>query len=77
MTTSTYKCYTIKTVGISRYIYRPGQILPQRKAPQNSTLVTVSGTDLISIGYAPGYAQSMAAAKRWINKDIINKRRTK
>lgn len=70
MTTTTYKSYTIKTVGISRYIYRPGQIVPQRKAPENATLVTVAGTDLLSVGYAPGYAQSMAAAKRWINEDI-------
>lgn len=70
MTTTTYKGYTIKTVGISRHIYRPGQIMPQRLAPQNTPLVTVDSTDLVSIGYAPGYAQSMAAAKRWINEDI-------
>lgn len=49
MTISTYKKYTIETVGISRYIYRPGASLSN---------------------YAPGYEQSLAAAKRWINEDI-------
>lgn len=54
MTLSTYKGYTIETVGISQYIYRPGHQLTERNERN----------------YAPGYAQSMAAAKRWINEDI-------
>jgi hypothetical protein len=52
MTTTTYKGYTVRTVGLSQYIYRPGTFTP--------------GTKL----YPPGYAQSMAAAKRWINEDL-------
>jgi hypothetical protein len=51
MTLSKYKGYTIRTVGISQYIYRPGVVMP-------------------TTTYPPGYAQSMAAAKRWINEDL-------
>jgi len=51
MTLNRYKGYTIRTVGISHYIYRPGTSLPTTQ-------------------YPPGYAQSMAAAKRWVNADI-------
>jgi len=52
MTTTKYKGYTIKNVGISQYIYRP-----------NNPIV-----DRFSV--SDGYAQSLAAAKRWINADI-------
>lgn len=50
MTTATYKAYTIRTVGLSHYIYRPGvHPIP---------------------GDSDGYAQSLAATKRWINEDV-------
>lgn len=52
MTTTTYKGYTIKTVGISRHVYRP------------------ETTERCGYQFSDGYAQSMAAAKRWINEDI-------
>jgi hypothetical protein len=54
----TYKGFTIKTVGISRYIYRPGQY--------------DSGAEKVWRANNPvaGYAQSMEAAKRWINAQI-------
>lgn len=52
-TTIIYKGYIIRTVGISRYIYRPGN---------QGILSTIASAD--------GYAQSMTAAKNWINEDI-------
>lgn len=30
MDTSFYKCYSILTVGLSRYVFRPGQVVPLR-----------------------------------------------
>lgn len=53
-----YKGYTIRSVGLSHYIYRPGQAIPGD--PENYA--------------APGYAQSMAAARRWVNADLQKKR---
>lgn len=55
MTTTTYKGYTIKTAGISHYIYR--------NAPKVLT-------KNILFACCDGYTQSMVAARRWINKDI-------
>lgn len=60
MSTSTYKGFTIRTVGISRYIYRPGQYDSDSSADRSRSDITA----------AAGYAQSMEAAKRWINAQI-------
>lgn len=59
MSTSTYKGFTIRTVGISRYIYRPGQY-------DSGAAEKVWSAD----NPAAGYAQSMEAAKRWINEQL-------
>lgn len=49
-----FKGYTIRVVGLSHYIFRPGQVVPERRS---------------SLASAAGYAQSMAASKRWIRGD--------
>lgn len=58
MTTKTYKSYTIQIVGLSHHIFRPGEF---HNGPQQSREDNL---------YAPGFAMSMAEAKRWINTDI-------
>lgn len=55
MTVTIYKGYSIKTVGISQYIYRD---LPKVL------------TKNILFACCDGYEQSMFAAKRWINADL-------
>lgn len=58
MTTTTYKGYTIVNVGISQYIYRPGRI-------------TRKDIGKLPAGLSDGYEQSLTAAKRWVNKDLV------
>lgn len=55
MTTTTYKGYKIRITGLSHEIFRPGQ-----------DTLDFEGKEVMS----PGFEQSMAAAKRWINQDI-------
>lgn len=55
MTITYYKGYSIKTVGISQYIYR---VMPKVLTPN------------ILFAVSDGYEQSMSAAKRWINADL-------
>jgi hypothetical protein len=56
MTTSTYKGYTIVRVGLSHHVYRPG-----RESFDTVKNLPASQDDCL--------AQSMAAAKRWIDQD--------
>lgn len=55
MTLSHYKSYTILTVGLSRYIYRPGQEVPGYR--ESNT-------------HAPGWAGTLRESREWINEDI-------
>lgn len=57
MTDRRYKGYTIRVVGLSHHIFRPGVPVPELAAERYAA-------------GAAGYAQSFAEAKRWINYDI-------
>jgi hypothetical protein len=54
MTDRKYKGYTIRVVGLSHHIFRPGVPVPDQAADRYSEGAT-------------GYSQSFAGAKRWIN----------
>lgn len=58
MSITTYKGFTIRTVGLSKYIYRPGQY------DSNTAEKVWDASNPVA-----GYAQSLAAAKRWINEE--------
>lgn len=56
--TQMYKGYMILTRGVSQYIFKPDSPEIEQNYPLSSK--------------CNGYAQSMTAAKRWINEDIRN-----
>lgn len=59
MSITIYKGFTIRTVGLSQYIYRPGQYDSDAAAEKAWNAANP----------VAGYAQSMSAAKRWINQE--------
>ena len=55
MTVTTYKGYTILQVGLSRYIYRPGEEVPGYRESKAD---------------APGWGGTQREAREWVNRDL-------